>query len=393
MIDIQNKASCTGCYACVRICPKQCISMQPDEEGFWYPSVDKGICVNCGLCEKVCAVAHPFPIRQPLATYAARSKQAKYLSLGSSGGIFQPLAERVIADGGVVFGVRFNEHWEVIHDKAEVPEELPAFSGSKYVQSRTGDTYREAEGFLKAGRKVLFSGTPCQIAGLYAYLRKPYENLYTVDFICHGVPSPKVWQIYLNEISKRLQQKYPDSRLHLSEVSFRDKSSGWNDSSLSVHYTGKKQGAIACSEKKSRNVYFRGFLGNLYLRPSCHHCPCKEGKSNSDITLGDFWGIGKVCPSFDDDKGTSVVMLNSPRGISLWKTIETESLEVTLKDIVSGNEAYTHSSPYPPERRLFFQDLHQSADSLSNLIRKYTRRNYISTLRSIAGRVLRKITR
>ncbi len=185
MIDIQNKASCTGCYACVRICPKQCISMQPDEEGFWYPSVDKGICVDCGLCEKVCAVAHPFPIRQPLATYAARSKQAKYLSLGSSGGIFQPLAERVIADGGVVFGARFNEHWEVIHDKAEVPEELPAFSGSKYVQSRTGDTYREAEGFLKAGRKVLFSGTPCQIAGLYAYLRKPYENLYTVDLKRH----------------------------------------------------------------------------------------------------------------------------------------------------------------------------------------------------------------
>ncbi len=208
MIDIQNKASCTGCYACIQICPKQCISMQPDEEGFLYPVIDKNRCINCELCEKVCAVAHPFPMREPLSTYAGRSKQEKYLSLGSSGGIFQPLAEKVIAEGGVVFGARFNEQWEIIHAYAESPEELPAFSGSKYVQSRTGDTYREAEDFLKAGRKVLFSGTPCQIAGLYAFLRKPYDNLYTVEFIFDGVTSTKVWQIYLKQISEKIKQKY-----------------------------------------------------------------------------------------------------------------------------------------------------------------------------------------
>lgn len=393
MIDIINKTSCSGCHACVLICPKQCISMQPDEEGFLYPSVDKGICVDCGLCEKVCSVMHPFPSRNPLATYASRSKQEKYLSAGSSGGLFQPLAERVIAEGGVVFGARFNEHWEVKHEQAETPEELPAFSGSKYVQSRTGNTYRKAEDFLKAGRKVLFSGTPCQIAGLYSFLKKTYENLYTVDFICHGVPSPKVWQTYLNEISGQLQQKYPGSPLHLTDINFRDKSSGWYNFSLSLRYTGKNREIINFRETINKNLYFRGFLGNLYLRPSCHSCPCKEGKSNSDITLGDFWGIGKINPVFNDDKGTSAVMLNTPRGVLLWNTIETKSKEVTLKDIASGNEALTQSPSCPSKRTLFFHELNQSSDSLSNLIRKYTRRSYGSTLRLIAGRVLRKIKR
>lgn len=203
MIRIYNKHDCCGCNSCVQRCPKSSITMREDEEGFLYPDVDESTCIDCGLCETVCPVIHQSTVRKPIAVCAAKNKDEKIRLSSSSGGAFTALAESVIDEDGVVFGAKFDEDWSVVHDYMETREGLAAFRGSKYVQSRIGDSFKKAEQFLKAGRKVLFSGTPCQIAGLKRFLRKEYDNLLTVDFICHGVPSPGVWREYLKEETAR----------------------------------------------------------------------------------------------------------------------------------------------------------------------------------------------
>lgn len=200
MINITNKYNCCGCGACAQCCPKQCITLDVDKEGFSYPVVDTSVCVDCGLCEQVCPFLHPYEKREPLRTLAAYNTQEEVRMQSSSGGIFSLLAEKVIQEGGVVFGARFDENWQVTIDYTESIDGLSAFRGSKYVQARTGDTFKQCESFLKADRKVLYSGTPCQVAGLKHFLRKEYGNLLTVDFVCHGVPSPKVWGLYLTQL-------------------------------------------------------------------------------------------------------------------------------------------------------------------------------------------------
>lgn len=199
MINILNKQDCCGCSACVQRCPKQCISLHEDEEGFLYPKVNLDTCIDCGLCEKVCPVLHQAEERVPLEVFAAKNPNEQIRMESSSGGVFTQLAEQTIEAGGVVFGVKWNEHFEAVHAYTETKEGLSAFRGSKYVQSRVGATFKQAEQFLKQGRQVLFSGTPCQIAALKLFLRKDYENLLAVDFICHGTPSPGVFRWYLSE--------------------------------------------------------------------------------------------------------------------------------------------------------------------------------------------------
>ncbi len=198
MIEIKEKYNCCGCSACVQICPKQCISLSADNEGFLYPQVDTAVCINCGLCEKVCPVINQNEPRMPLEVYAAKNTDEEIRLKSSSGGIFTLLAEHIISEGGVVFGARFNENWEVVHDYTETVEGLESFRGSKYVQSIIGENFKKAKFFLDEGRNVLFSGTPCQVAGLKKFLRKEYENLLTVEVVCHGVPSPMVWHDYLD---------------------------------------------------------------------------------------------------------------------------------------------------------------------------------------------------
>lgn len=200
MIEIKDKSQCCGCNACVQRCPKQCIAMCEDEEGFLYPEVDEAICIDCGLCENVCPVINQADARIPLQVYAAKNTDEKIRMHSSSGGVFSILAEQTIKQGGVVFGARFDENWEVKHDYTETIDGVSVFRGSKYVQSKTGDTFKQAEQFLKQNRKVLFSGTPCQIVALKRYLKKEYENLLLVDFICHGVPSLGVWRKYLKQV-------------------------------------------------------------------------------------------------------------------------------------------------------------------------------------------------
>ena len=199
MISFSKKEDCCGCNACVQRCPKQCITMQTDKEGFWYPVVNKEDCNNCGLCEKVCPVINQRESCKPIKTFAAINKDEETRLASSSGGIFSLFAEETLNAGGVVFGAAFNKNWDVEHIEIETLDGIEKLRGSKYTQSNIGNCYKKAERYLKEGRKVLFSGTPCQIAALKLFLKKDYEGLTTIDVVCHGVPSPEVWKKYLNE--------------------------------------------------------------------------------------------------------------------------------------------------------------------------------------------------
>ena len=367
MIEIKEKQACCGCAACVQACPKQCISMREDKEGFLYPEVDKTVCVDCHLCEKVCPVLNQGKEREPLKVYAAKNKDEEIRRQSSSGGIFTLLAEQVLDDGGVVFGARFDENWEVVHACTETKEGLAAFRGSKYVQSRMGDNYKKAEVFLKSGRKVLFSGTPCQIAGLKLYLRKEYENLLTVDFICHGVPSPGVWREYLKEeVARQCDRKnsvlsHPNAKeIRIERISFRDKALGWKKFSFaltqSVTEGNGQKNTVLLSEPLNKNLFLRGFLADLYLRPSCHACPTKCLKSGSDVTIGDFWGIEKVMPEMDDDKGMSVMMVN--RDCNQLKLLDEKMrfYPIGYREVVRYNPSVERPVRIPEKREAFFRD-------------------------------------
>lgn len=390
MITISDKHNCCGCTACVQACPKQCISMQQDAEGFLYPQVDTSSCIDCGLCEKVCPFLHPYEPRTPKHTYAAINNNEQIRMESSSGGIFTLLAEQILNDGGVVFGARFDEKWQVTIDYTETIDGLASFRGSKYVQARVGDTYAECAKFLKAGRKVLYSGTPCQIAGLKHYLRKEYDNLLTVDFVCHGVPSPKVWGKYLQEVV---------GTVNVQGVAMRDKQhEGWKRFNFVLDY--KKDGEmISLSSWHQKNDYMNGFLRDMILRPSCYACKAKECRSHSDITIADFWGIQTLCPAMDDDKGTGLVLIHTAKGKDYVPFDKMKYEEVTFEEGYRNNPAIYRSAKPWPRRAEFFQQL-DNEGGVVDLIRKSLRptvqmhfKSFIRTVAYLPIRIVRKTIR
>lgn len=398
MIQIREKRDCCGCGACVQSCPKSCVTMQEDGEGFLYPEVDMSLCVDCGLCEKVCPVIHHGEDRNPLTVYAAKHKDDKIRLSSSSGGAFTALAENVIDEDGVVFGAKFDEDWSVVHDYTETKEGLAAFRGSKYVQSRIGDSFKKAEYFLKAGRKVLFSGTPCQIAGLKRFLRKEYDNLLTVDFICHGVPSPGVWRKYLKEETARQcggknsvlshpNIKERDARIE--SISFRDKRLGWKKYSfaltLSVPNGHGAKNTVLLSEPLNKNIFLRGFLADLYLRPSCHACPAKNFKSGSDVTIGDFWGIQNVMPEMDDDRGVSVVIVSTESGVNLFRGMRLDNRVVDYESVLRYNPSIERAVRLTEKRNSFYAN---QGGMLSEKIEKLCCLSYRQRMRGIVSRIL-----
>lgn len=386
MINIKSKEDCCGCSACAQRCPKQCIKMFEEEEGFLYPKVDETECINCHLCEKVCPVVHQAEQRIPMESYAAYNMDDGVRKDSSSGGVFTLLAEKVIDDGGVVFGATWNEKWNVVHTYTETKEGIVQFRGSKYVQSIIGETYKQAEAFLKSGRKVLFSGTPCQIAGLRSFLRKEYENLLTVDFICHGVPSPGVFRWYLqeeiNNYAARKGRKNSVSffpihsipkgdvlmleGLSIKDIRFRDKCSGWKKFSfvllLAEASADGKQNTVSLSYTLEQNSFLKGFLNDLYLRPSCHKCPAKSLKSGSDITIADYWGYKDTTNIIDTDEGISAVLINTVKGQTEFDMLSLIKEKTTYDLIERINGAINHSaSNY--YRGLFYKKSNQSFHS------------------------------
>ncbi|PYG88204.1 coenzyme F420-reducing hydrogenase beta subunit [Ruminiclostridium sufflavum DSM 19573] len=348
MIKITEKYNCTGCHACANVCPKECINMESDSEGFLYPGVDLKSCIACGLCEKVCPVSNKKDIDNEPQAFACYSKNEQVRLESSSGGIFTLIAEQIINEGGVVFGVILDKDMTAVHSYAESMEQLKAFRGSKYVQSKIGEAYKIAGNFLKKNRKVLFSGTPCQIAGLKAYLQQEYDNLFCIDIICHGVPSPRAWGKYVS-----YQESHMGSKVQ--GANFRHKDKGWNRFSMELEFNN----GTRYIQTLDKDLYMQAFLKDACLRPSCHKCSFKTLHRQSDITLADFWGIQKIAPHMDDDKGTSLVFANSGKGKLMLDRLQNliVSERVDIDKAVCYNPAAFRSAGENPKRGAFFEDI------------------------------------
>ena len=348
MIHITEPKNCCGCNACVQACPKHCIRMQEDSEGFPYPFVDRELCINCGLCERACPVINQNEPQKPIVTLAAVNSDERVRLASSSGGIFTLLAERTIDNGGVVFGAAFDKNWDVRHICIENKSELRKVRGSKYVQSIIGNCYKQAKTHLDTGLEVLFSGTPCQIAGLKRFLRKDYMNLKTMDVVCHGTPSPLVWRKYLDEVSSMY------NIAQITDIQFRDKTEGWKNFSLSIKYKDKEGVEKTFRETLNENIFMKCFLSNLCLRPSCYACPTRNGKSGSDITLADLWGAENICPEVDDDKGISLVLLRN-KDFTLPGFVKKD---IEFSKAVMYNHSIESDVTLPNKRDRFFRLLH-----------------------------------
>lgn len=397
MIEIRQKEKCCGCTACVQRCPQHCISLQEDSEGFLYPHVNIEQCISCGICENVCPVLNQAEARIPLKVYAAKNNNEQELLMSSSGGLFIVFAKKIIQDGGVVFGARFDENWNVFHSYADTEEGLIDFIGSKYVQSRIGDSYAEARTFLKSGRKVLFTGTSCQIAGLHSFLGHDYDNLLTIDVICHGVPSPLVWKRYLTDITNNVINLKSVSRTTdspIKSISFRDKHTGWKNYSFVLSFSESQSSDITSNGTLShtfgKDPFMHLFLSNATLRPSCYHCPSKNGRSKSDLTIADFWGIEGVHPVFDDNKGVGLLIVNTEKGQCAIDNKSISLLETTLSDATRCNPSYYHSVSKPWERRLCFWLINQTNWSINDIAQLFQR---ISSIHIIKNRIKSKIRR
>lgn len=334
---------CCGCSACFNICPVQAITMQEDREGFKYPKIDERSCINCGKCEKACPVLHAETAGRTLhpAFYAVWNRQDEARLSSSSGGVFRVLAEDVLADGGVVYGAAFDVHNRLRHVRAESADALVPLTGSKYVQSEIGTAFCQVRADLKNERRVLFTGTPCQVAGLYAFLGGDDANLLTADILCHGVPSPAVFERYLESLG--VGEK--------CRIEFRNKDNGWKKYEVVVGDRGH--------ETFRANAYMKGFLSNLYLRPSCASCRFVGCRRPGDLTLGDFWGAGNFRKRYDDDKGTSLVLLNSPKARSIFQTLQGKfslAEQVPSDSAVPFNPSLVHASKPDARRAAFFDD-------------------------------------
>lgn len=338
---------CSGCSACKAICPKGAIRMVSNDEGFLYHQIDKTRCIECRLCERVCPVINPYATAYPNVTcYAERTKDYALRIASSSGGIFSELAQWAFSMRGIVFGCAWERPTLVaIHAKAESEAELADMRGSKYVQSDLRNTFREVRSALQADKTVLFSGTPCQIAGLNHFLGKAYERLLTVEIICHGVPSPSVFEKYKSELIQCFKSP-------LMSISFRNKTYSWRKCSLLSIFADNNENL----EDLYSNRYIQAFLNDLCLRPSCYQCAAKGGRSHADITIADFWGIERICPELDDDFGTSAVVLHTEKARKVWDTLTNiDAKPVHLNDIVQGNPSYRSAVAKPKSRAYFMR--------------------------------------
>lgn len=387
MITLRDKKECCGCSACSQVCPHHCITMIQDQEGFLYPSIDETKCTQCGLCKKVCPIINQYDSSQPIKVLGAINKDKNIQVNSSSGGAFTVFAKHVINNNGVVFGAVFNDEWEVQHDAIENISHLSALRGSKYVQSIMGDSYKRVKAYLDKGREVLFSGTPCQVAGLKHFLRRDYNNLFTIEVVCHGVPSPTVWRDYLSTLRLQLSNNDSEYGIYIHNIRFRDKYKGWQRYYFRVDYR-ITNGDFSFLERFDRNIFMRGFLKNIYLRPSCYDCPAKQFKSRADISLADFWGIELVHKDFYDKDGVGLIFINTQKGVATFDTIRSE-IDCIITDY---QKAITHNpciakSVAKPKYRERFWDLYRQKGILAiDQICKETRP-------SIFRRVIKRIKR
>lgn len=380
MVDVKSPSECSGCTACMAVCPHNAITMQPDVLGFKYPKVDKKRCTNCGLCEKICPFNDSYEFQPDLdgvfQSYAARHKKLNEIELSRSGAVFAALTDIVLEQGGVVYGAGFSANdFQVIHKRATVKCERDEFRGSKYVQSELGTIFYQVKHDLRSGLKVLFSGTPCQTAGLNAFIgKKLRSNLYLVDIICHGVAAPSVWSDYLSYLEDKEKDK-------IISVNFRDKKIfGWSG----LH---KESFVFAHKGMKTFNYTF---YHPYMLRKSCNKCYFCNLRRPSDITLGDLWGWEKVVPNFNvDDKGVSLVLCNSEKGRKMFDSVSSmlNFMPVDIEHCMQYN--LKCPTPVDPNRDCFEMDY--KSHGFVYVMKKYGDVGVSFQLKRIVNSVLRRL--
>jgi acetyltransferase-like isoleucine patch superfamily enzyme/coenzyme F420-reducing hydrogenase beta subunit len=367
MINIYRKEECTGCGACVDICNSKAITFETDSEGFWYPKVNHDLCTNCGLCEKTCPELHIQELKQQgtnkdSIVLAALHKEFNIRCESTSGGLFSALANKVYDNSGYVGGAVYNDDFFVEHFLSNKREDLLRIRGSKHIQSDMTGFFHQVKELLKNGEKVLICAAPCQIAALRLYLGKEYENLTTVDFICLGINSPKIFHKHLESLERQFGAK-------AISVQGKNKDLGWRSLAYKIKFANN---TVYLREGKKDN-FTRGFIStHISCRPTCYECKYKGFPRISDITLGDFWGIENVDKALDDNMGTSVVLLNSQKGIEVFDSIKDQikTKEMTLSDVLPGNQALLHPiTKSTINRDEFYKDI--DTFTFDDVIKKY----------------------
>lgn len=339
-IQFADRSECTGCLVCASRCVHQAITAVSDKNGYWFPKVDTARCVGCKACEKVCPILNRSVPKEPLCGYAAVSRDDEVRMRSSSGGIFLHIARAVVQNGGVVYGCAWDDIGEAKHVRIEQLEDLPRLCEAKYVQSETQHVYERVREDLLHNRQVLFSGTPCQVLALTRFLVHEYENLMLVDLICHGVPSREMFAALKRDV-KRWHPGHGEVR----RISFRDKFESWEARAVTTWFDD----GAKIREVGFNNAYLLAFLNHYYIRPSCERCLANNGRSGSDLTLGDLWGISQIAPEFDDHKGASAVLVHTLRGKALIEDLDSISIrQVPVSLIIQNNASY--SAVRKPER-------------------------------------------
>lgn len=339
--------------------------MAEDEEGFLYPQKQEELCIDCGLCKSVCPTIHKEKIDHKKEdnlprVFMAINKDETIVNNSASGGVFTAVANVYCEDNFVVFGSQFDDELKVSHSHVHSLEEIGKYRKSKYVQSDIGDSFKKAKEYLKAGKKVLFTGTPCQIAGLRLYLKKEYENLFCVDLICHGVPSQKVFDKYMEFIEIKYKDKVKSYNFREKTV---DKVGEWDSKNVKINFEKRKSLIV----NPTKDKYLKGYGRGLFLRPSCYKCRYSNPKRISDITMGDFWGVGRFFPEQDVHKGVSLIVINTKKGSNLLQQL---NLELNLSEVdygsfieqkskITSNSKLIKSTKFNPKRPQFFDVLNK----------------------------------
>lgn len=357
-----DKKECNGCGACALRCPQNAITMIEDSEGFLYPEINQSKCIECDLCKKICP-NKAFENDFTALTYAAINKNYEEKQRSSSGGMFFPIAKYVIKNNGVVFGVVQDKKLNVYHDYAETIEECKKFQGSKYVRSDLRNSFVQVKEFLDKNRIVLFTGTPCQCAGLKAFLIKEYENLITCEIVCHANPSPKVYKYYLKNLELIYNKK-------VEYIYFRSKENGWRNSTPIIEFEDKS--------KIAERSYYQAFVAELINRPSCNNCFFVNSLRCSDFSIADFWGIENFRNIMeDDDTGISLLNVNTLKGKSVLNLIENDMFLKTVNTAEAFSGNHHKNVKVHPKREIFFKKLSDGEINENNIIKnmnQYTKR-------------------
>lgn len=370
---VKDKAQCCGCTACKSICPKQAIEMVEDEHGFLYPKINQEKCINCGLCKKACFYQSGYKVLDgyldKIETYAIKHKDLKVRITSQSGGAFTVLSNEILRQNGIIYGVGYKNDFKVCYKRVETKEQRDELRGSKYVQSEVGDIFKQVKSDLESGKKVLFSGTPCHVAGLAKFIKNK-ENLFLVDIVCHGTPSPKIFSNYISYLEKKYNGK-------VEQFNFRDKSFGWNTHIESFVINGKKI---------VQTIYTDLFYKHIMLREACYNCQFTNLDRSSDITIADCWGIEKNRPDINDNKGVSLVIVNTKKGKQLYESGISEIIQyrVDIKDYLQPQMQYPNKKDKRYEE--FWHDY--EVEGFAYIIKKYTGLSFVGRIK----KSLKKIT-